>query len=374
MDNRDTNDIFTECGVDHDGTPIIVKRKKDQESNNDQQQKQQNRQQSTALLDDLTKEESELTQFLLANDNDKSMSTMKANFYSICLENIEVRSERIIMAAEVYAIFGALFINATWILYEWGSAYGYGNMTSTSLAFEFVMAAALSCNIFLAMLGSALWLESTLYSSTARSFVFEAGKVLTYLQYLMICTIAFVSLGVFLGIYSNLSSDRTGTILAIILIVLSAIVFNRAQTLHGAYQFKALPLEMYHVPLWFKLSMIDPCHPFKYMTKRGRDDLRRRAKVRADELKHRAYQTRRKRDSSIGTEVNQSVSTDIGLILQKSAKRLGKDNSNLSDYEARLNEDWINEIDQLKSMSIERLSRYMPYGLAHGVHKTLMEE
>ena len=32
---------------------------------------------------------------------------MKANFYSICLENIEVRSERIIMAAgeSVFALF-----------------------------------------------------------------------------------------------------------------------------------------------------------------------------------------------------------------------------------------------------------------------------
>lgn len=238
-----TNDVFTECGVDHDGTPILVKQKKDPSNNN---QHQQNKQQSTdALDDDLFNEESELGQFLLTSDNDKSMSTMKANFYSICLENIEIRSTRIIMAAEVYAIFGALFINATWILYEWGSAYGYGNMTSTSMAFEFVMAAALSCNIFLAMLGSALWLESALYSGTTRSFVFEARKVLTYLQYLMICTIGFVSIGVFLGIWSNLASDRTGQILAIILIFVSAVVFNRAQSVHGAYQFEALPLECF---------------------------------------------------------------------------------------------------------------------------------
>ena len=68
----DSNDIFTECGVDHDGTPILVKQKKKDPSNNNQQE-HQNKQQSTTLLDDLTKEESELTQFLLASDNDKSM-------------------------------------------------------------------------------------------------------------------------------------------------------------------------------------------------------------------------------------------------------------------------------------------------------------
>ena len=39
------NDVFTECGVDHDGTPILVKqKKKDTEFNN--QQEQQNKQYS----------------------------------------------------------------------------------------------------------------------------------------------------------------------------------------------------------------------------------------------------------------------------------------------------------------------------------------
>ena len=37
--------------------------------------------------------------------------------------------------------------------------------------------------------------------------------MLAYLQNLMIFTIGFVALGVFLGIWSNLSSDRTGTII-----------------------------------------------------------------------------------------------------------------------------------------------------------------
>lgn len=34
--------------------------------------------------------------------------------------------------------------------------------------------------------------------------------------------------------------------------------------------------------------MIDPCRPFKCMTKKGRNELRRHAKIRADQLKQRA--------------------------------------------------------------------------------------
>lgn len=85
--------------------------------------------------------------------------------------------------------------------------------------------------------------------------------------------------------------------------------------------------------------------------------------------------SRRKRDdNSSSAKVNQPVSTDIGLILLNAAKQLGKGTSDISAYESRLNEDWINEIDQLKSMSIERLARYMPYGLAHAVYKSHTED
>eukprot|EP00571_Detonula_confervacea_P008913 CAMPEP_0172327030 /NCGR_PEP_ID=MMETSP1058-20130122/58385_1 /TAXON_ID=83371 /ORGANISM="Detonula confervacea, Strain CCMP 353" /LENGTH=70 /DNA_ID=CAMNT_0013043961 /DNA_START=33 /DNA_END=242 /DNA_ORIENTATION=- len=54
------------------------------------------------------------------------MGSVRSWFYPLALEPMEVRRERIIMLAEAYAIFGALFLNGTWVLHEWGSPDGYG--------------------------------------------------------------------------------------------------------------------------------------------------------------------------------------------------------------------------------------------------------
>ena len=56
----------------------------------------------------------------------KGMKSNLAWFYSMSLEPLDVRKERIIMLSEAYAIFGALFLSGTWVLYEWGSSLGYG--------------------------------------------------------------------------------------------------------------------------------------------------------------------------------------------------------------------------------------------------------
>ena len=41
-------------------------------------------------------------------------------------------------------------------------------------------------------------------------------------------------------------------------------------------------------------------------------------------------------------------------------------------YEAaRLEEDWVNEVDKLRGRDVEFLSRYMPFGLAEKVHEIL---
>lgn len=58
------------------------------------------------------------------NEDMRSMRTSLAWFYSLALEPMSVRSERIIMLSEAYAIFGALFLAGTWVLYEWGSNWG----------------------------------------------------------------------------------------------------------------------------------------------------------------------------------------------------------------------------------------------------------
>jgi len=46
----------------------------------------------------------------------------------------------------------------------------------------------------------------------------------------------------------------------------------------------------------------------------------------------------------------------------------------VTSYEARLAEDWIEEVSQLRGMSVDFLARYMPWALANEVHRSLMVE
>ena len=117
----------------------------------------------------------------------RPLGTNKVWFYSLALEPMEVRSERIIMLAEAYAIFGALFLSGTWVLYEWGSGYGYGGCRyeetsycspAVDRAFEVVMAMAITANLFQAMFSSMLWVMSILFSATHRNWVYGCRNLL----------------------------------------------------------------------------------------------------------------------------------------------------------------------------------------------------
>lgn len=123
-----------------------------------------------------------------------SMGTNKAWFYSLALEPMEVRRERIIMLAEAYAIFGALFLSGTWVLYEWGSSYGYGGCMyeetsychpAVDRAFEAVMTMAITANIFQAMFASFLWLMSILFSGSHHNWVYGARHLLLFCHILL---------------------------------------------------------------------------------------------------------------------------------------------------------------------------------------------
>jgi hypothetical protein len=131
---------------------------------------------SHAVLDALSDENSQLARFLFikrdaenSNDNDNtvedddddeimpSMGDLAVAFFSLDLEPTNIRNERITQIFEAYAIFGALFMNGVWIIYEWGSSKGYGGegMNSTvERLFECVMDLALCFNTFFALFGA----------------------------------------------------------------------------------------------------------------------------------------------------------------------------------------------------------------------------
>ena len=143
---------------------------------------------SDTTLKALSDPKSELARFLLTDQNEQDLQLvdratgtvfdressmvrgMRSNrvwFYSMSLEPMEVRKERIIMLSEAYAIFGALFLSGTWVLYEWGSSLGYGGCSfqdsfvchnGLDRAFEAIMTMAITSNLFMAMFASFLWL------------------------------------------------------------------------------------------------------------------------------------------------------------------------------------------------------------------------
>ena len=72
---------------------------------------------------------------------------------------------------------------------------------------------AICCNICLAFFGSFLWILSIVYSGSNETFafVFESRKLFNLCCLLMV-TLQYVTVGLFLGIYANLSPHRAETI------------------------------------------------------------------------------------------------------------------------------------------------------------------
>ena len=120
------------------------------------------------------------------------------------------------------------------------------------------------------------------------------------------------------------------------------------------------PLKFYHVPHWYK----------KIIPRSSSEKVKSRAKLRAQELKKRAYRERKKMDPNFQARSSNSSSSVWG-ILRTAAVNLGMVDCDVSTYEAKLEEDWFNEADQLSNRSVECLSRYMPLRLAEEVHRLL---
>ncbi|KAL9183205.1 hypothetical protein ACHAXT_004992 [Thalassiosira profunda] len=344
------------------------------------------------VLDALSAEDSELARFLFVSDRqanndgggrcsrcrprrrsgDDDMPRMNAIAtanYSLALDPLAVRSEKTIMVAEAMTIFGALFLGGTFILFEWGSAKSYGGEGTNAVVdrlFAAVMAIAICCNIFLAFFGSFLWFLSILHANATEDFVLQSGKLMRFCSTLLIATLQTVTIGLFLGIYSNLSPHWAETIVVLVIaFVINAVGQRHVQKL----VFDTSPIETYHLPLWARLLSDPAC----VVTHKGREELRLRAKQRAEEVKRKAYREREQLDPSLDADAKQS-NTSIGTLLRKAAVSLGRSNYDTSIYEARLEEDWYCDASQLKGLGVEVLARYMPRLLAQRLHDILDSE
>ena len=154
-----------------------------------------------------------LENFAVRNEDNGDMQSMRTSlawFYSLALEPMSVRSERIIMLSEAYAIFGALFLAGTWVLYEWGSDWGVGckNMECPKQlddAFQVVMTLDIIANLFMAMFASFLWLFSVLFSGSDTNFVFQARYMCLFLHILLCTIFVLTAVGIAIAIYNKLA-------------------------------------------------------------------------------------------------------------------------------------------------------------------------
>mmetsp|Transcript_19924 Transcript_19924/g.30780 ORF Transcript_19924/g.30780 Transcript_19924/m.30780 type:complete len:372 (-) Transcript_19924:264-1379(-) len=328
---------------------------------------------SSAVLEALSDENSKLGRFLFLGGGDSfqedgdddimpSMNELEAKCYALALEPMEIRNERIIQLFEAYAIFGALFMAAIYTLYEYGSHKAYGGDGTNYVAqriFEFIMALALSSNMLLALFGGWYWIYAIAMNSSHEDFVIQSIKPLMYLYYLLCFTGNLVWVGMLLGIYCNLSPYVPETIVGII--VAFAICLS-GSTISASHMLAVSPLELYHLPTFVRNNFLRK----PWLEKKSKDDLKLRSKIRAQELRKRAYIERKRLDPEFETERFNNISMEN--LLLTAARKCGR-KSDISDYESRLKEDWLTKPKQLEGLGLEYLSRYMPLGLAKEVQQ-----
>jgi len=111
------------------------------------------------------------------------------------------------------------------------------------------------------------------------------------------------------------------------------------------------------------------------ITRKGKEELKVNAKLRADQLKKRAYHERKKLDPDFDSRHNKTstTSSSVGELLRTAAINLDRYDSDLSSYEARLEAEWLT-IETMKGRSVDCLSKYMPLVLAEEVHRILLSD
>lgn len=335
-----------------------------------------------------------------------SLGTNKAWFYSLALEPMHVRSERIVALAEAYSLFGALFLSGTWVLYEWGSGYGYGGCKYeegdasychqiVDRGFEVVMALLITANLLQAMFSSFLWLMSILFSATHRNWVFGARNVLgkncsfcatelcpddthnsnkSYIvvtsvlcHHLLVAIFVLTVLGVGLGLYAKLAPNwpEVGIALAFLLVTVGYGIYSIAHLCASE-----TALEYYHYPRWFRWMIL----PYPMLRRGGRQAIKERAEKRANEIKSRALKEKSVLSDSAKASNRRARRTSVGMLLRSAADALGRLDVDISKFEQKLENDWYTESSELKGMSVDVLNTYMPRRLAEEVHRQLALE
>ncbi|KAL3827693.1 hypothetical protein ACHAXA_000566 [Cyclostephanos tholiformis] len=314
----------------------------------------------STTLEKIANPKCDLSLYLLLSERSamcKSVGRLNCSACALALEPVELRREKVIMLAEAYTIFGALFLAGTWLLYEWGKPRAIEGGEVFYRVFSAVISVVICCNLFLALWSCILWITAVIYG-TREDFVFNARHLMQFCNHLMWMTYNSVIVGCGLALYLNLSPNWTDLI---VISTFVGIVILRGTMLMCDLQLKVSPLATYHQPVWLKV-LTNP--GFVFSAKR-REELKEKAVAEADFLKSKAHFRHQKKDTDPRPE------TSMGALLRTAAGNLERPDYDVAKFETNLEEDWFNEPDQLRNRSVECLAKYMPLRLAEEVHKLI---
>ena len=236
---------------------------------------------------------------------------------------------------------------------------GYDTNTTVNRIFDFVISIAFVLCIFLAH-SAVAWIIAILYSSSNDNFVYNTKRLVAYMYGVLNAIVQFVGVGILLGIYINLSPYWPETIVSLIIAV-GMYVMGATHT--RWLVISCVPLEYYHLPRWMKVVT-----PVMWTTPKQRAKVKKDAKTRAEMLKRVSERS----SNGQSSETNKmKTAASLSNLLHDACVNIGMGEYDTSAFEARLRDDWFFEAEHRKSLSIDALSRYMPYRLAKEVIKSL---
>ena len=293
-------------------------------------------------------ENKEVFQTFLSTE--KSLGSTLPFFYPLSLEPFTARKERIVMLAEAFAIFGALFLNGIWFIWEYGSSNDYPS-DILRRTFEISCAIDIAATILITLFACFLWMLSIMFSGTQPNFVYGCRYYLSCLMILLITILWSTIVAMSVGVYNRLMGDLGDAIFLVVLISISAVTLFH---FHYSLLREQAALEVFHFPVWFRIIYA----PWVLLP--NQQKLKENAEKRAVTLR-----------SYLNKGGNEKELHDL---LQRACHRLGKGHVDVSPFMEKLKRDWYDDVDSLRGRSVDILSKYLPKLLAETVHEMLNEK
>ncbi|CAJ1950060.1 unnamed protein product [Cylindrotheca closterium] len=279
-------------------------------------------------------------------------------FLPLALEPIPLQRERIIMLAEAYAIYGSLFINAIFFIFEYGADKPFESIM-LERAFEGMIAIAMFSTIWTALAGGSLWLFCILNSASRNDWVYGLRHWLAYMQILQLVVYFTTAVSFFLGMYNRMNNiSEIQSIVFMSILGLGAVALGNVTS---SFLANYMSLEGFHLPFILKVMLF---YPVGISNK----TLKAKATKQAEDLKERLE------SEKVLSKQAQAHQDELLDLLSAAAAVLGRSNADTKPYVAKLHKDWYDNVESLSDLNVDDLSKYMPRRLAQSVSTLLQQQ